>query len=182
MKESGILNRDIAAVLSEQGHGDLLMVTDAGFAIPQDVEVIDLFATNFMINMYTNTMIPRPSTTVPMYAPIPTMEPIPTLETIPTISPKTANGTIFMENNSPASGHLADPPRSDIIFDVIRFISVNPIELFTRQITFRSLINLLLQFSLGEFLKTDRLATAVIIHMSHPLPPLPYFSRNHSIM
>ncbi len=42
MKETGILNRDIAAVLSEQGHGDLLMVTDAGFAIPLDVEVIDL--------------------------------------------------------------------------------------------------------------------------------------------
>jgi D-ribose pyranase len=42
MKEIGIVNRDIAAVLSEQGHGDLLMVTDAGFAIPQGVEVIDV--------------------------------------------------------------------------------------------------------------------------------------------
>jgi D-ribose pyranase len=42
MKEIGILNRDIAAVISEQGHGDLLMVTDAGFAIPLEVEVIDL--------------------------------------------------------------------------------------------------------------------------------------------
>ena len=42
MKEVGILNRDLAAVISEQGHGDLLMVCDAGFAIPQDVEVIDL--------------------------------------------------------------------------------------------------------------------------------------------
>jgi D-ribose pyranase len=42
MKEIGMINRDIAAVISEQGHGDLLMVTDAGFAIPQDVEVIDL--------------------------------------------------------------------------------------------------------------------------------------------
>jgi D-ribose pyranase len=42
MKEIGILNRDIAAVISEQGHGDLLMVTDAGFAIPPDVEVIDI--------------------------------------------------------------------------------------------------------------------------------------------
>ena len=42
MKEIGILNRDIAAVISEQGHGDLLMVTDAGFAIPQEVEVIDI--------------------------------------------------------------------------------------------------------------------------------------------
>lgn len=42
MKEIGILNRDMAAVISEQGHGDLLMVTDAGFAIPQEVEVIDV--------------------------------------------------------------------------------------------------------------------------------------------
>ena len=42
MKEVGILNRDLAAVISEQGHGDLLMVADAGFAIPLDVDVIDL--------------------------------------------------------------------------------------------------------------------------------------------
>ncbi|NOR33161.1 MAG: D-ribose pyranase [Bacteroidales bacterium] len=42
MKEVGIINRDIAAVISEQGHRDLLMVTDAGFAIPSEVEVIDL--------------------------------------------------------------------------------------------------------------------------------------------
>ncbi len=42
MKEIGIINRDIAAVISEQGHGDLLMVTDAGFAIPPEVEVVDL--------------------------------------------------------------------------------------------------------------------------------------------
>jgi len=42
MKEVGIINRDIAAILSEQGHGDLLMVVDAGFAIPLGVEVIDI--------------------------------------------------------------------------------------------------------------------------------------------
>jgi len=42
MKEVGIINRDIAAVISEQGHGDLLMITDAGFAIPIEVEVIDI--------------------------------------------------------------------------------------------------------------------------------------------
>jgi D-ribose pyranase len=29
-------------VISEQGHGDTLMVVDAGFAIPKDIEVIDL--------------------------------------------------------------------------------------------------------------------------------------------
>ncbi len=42
MKEVGILNRDIAAVISAQGHGDLLMIADAGFAIPPGVEVIDI--------------------------------------------------------------------------------------------------------------------------------------------
>jgi D-ribose pyranase len=45
MKEIGIVNRHIAAVISEQGHGDLLMVTDAGFAIPREVEVIDISLT-----------------------------------------------------------------------------------------------------------------------------------------
>ncbi len=42
MKEVGIINRNIAAVISEQGHNDLLMVVDAGFAIPTEVEVIDI--------------------------------------------------------------------------------------------------------------------------------------------
>ncbi|MFO7935672.1 MAG: D-ribose pyranase [Bacteroidales bacterium] len=42
MKEVGILNRDIAAAISGQGHGDLMMVADAGFAIPADLEVIDI--------------------------------------------------------------------------------------------------------------------------------------------
>ena len=42
MKEIGALNRGIDSALSKQGHGDLLMVTDAGFAIPPGVEVIDL--------------------------------------------------------------------------------------------------------------------------------------------
>lgn len=42
MKEIGILNRDLASVLSKQGHGDLLMVADAGFAIPSDAVVIDI--------------------------------------------------------------------------------------------------------------------------------------------
>ena len=42
MREIGILNRDLASVLSQQGHGDLLMVTDAGFAIPSDLEIIDI--------------------------------------------------------------------------------------------------------------------------------------------
>ena len=42
MKETGVLNRGVEAAISKQGHGDLLMVTDAGFAIPLGVEVIDL--------------------------------------------------------------------------------------------------------------------------------------------
>jgi D-ribose pyranase len=42
MKEVGIINREIAAAISKQGHQDLLMVVDAGFAIPNGVEVIDI--------------------------------------------------------------------------------------------------------------------------------------------
>jgi D-ribose pyranase len=42
MKEIGILNRDLAAAISKQGHGDLLMITDAGFTIPSHVKVIDI--------------------------------------------------------------------------------------------------------------------------------------------
>lgn len=42
MKELGIINRSIAKVLSEQGHQDLLMVVDAGFAIPKEIKVVDI--------------------------------------------------------------------------------------------------------------------------------------------
>ena len=42
MKEIGIINSGIARIISEQGHGDLLMVVDAGFAIPKGLEVVDL--------------------------------------------------------------------------------------------------------------------------------------------
>jgi len=42
MKEVGILNRSLAKVITEQGHQDLLMVSDAGFAIPQGVGTIDI--------------------------------------------------------------------------------------------------------------------------------------------
>ncbi len=42
MKEVGIINRGIAKVISEQGHQDLLMVCDAGFSIPKEIEVIDV--------------------------------------------------------------------------------------------------------------------------------------------
>jgi D-ribose pyranase len=42
MKEVGTVNRGIAKIISEQGHGDLLMVVDAGFAIPKELEVVDI--------------------------------------------------------------------------------------------------------------------------------------------
>jgi len=42
MNEMGLLNTAIAAAIAKQGHGDLLMITDAGFAIPRDAEVIDV--------------------------------------------------------------------------------------------------------------------------------------------
>lgn len=42
VKEIGLINRGIAKIISEQGHNDLLMVVDAGFAIPKEVEVVDI--------------------------------------------------------------------------------------------------------------------------------------------
>lgn len=45
MLEIGIINRELAGIISRQGHGDLLMVTDAGFAIPKDADVLDLSLT-----------------------------------------------------------------------------------------------------------------------------------------
>lgn len=42
MKEIGIINRGISNVISKQGHQDLLMVVDAGFAIPERIKVVDI--------------------------------------------------------------------------------------------------------------------------------------------
>lgn len=42
MKEIGLLNRGMAKIIAEQGHQDLLMVVDAGFAIPSGIETIDI--------------------------------------------------------------------------------------------------------------------------------------------
>jgi D-ribose pyranase len=42
MQEVGTVNRGISKIISEQGHGDLLMVVDAGFAIPKEIDVIDI--------------------------------------------------------------------------------------------------------------------------------------------
>lgn len=37
-----MINRYIEKVHSEQGHQDLLMVVDAGFTIPKEIEVVDI--------------------------------------------------------------------------------------------------------------------------------------------
>lgn len=42
MKETGILNREIAAELSKMGHTDKMMIVDAGLAVPNTTKVIDL--------------------------------------------------------------------------------------------------------------------------------------------
>jgi D-ribose pyranase len=42
MKKTGILNREISALISAMGHQDQLCVADAGLAIPNTVKVIDL--------------------------------------------------------------------------------------------------------------------------------------------
>ena len=45
MLEIGLLNRELARFVSQQGHHDLLMVVDAGFAIPKGLDVVDLSLT-----------------------------------------------------------------------------------------------------------------------------------------
>ena len=42
MTETGILNREIAAEMAKMGHTDMMIITDAGLAIPNSVKVIDL--------------------------------------------------------------------------------------------------------------------------------------------
>lgn len=42
MKKTGILNRDISALVGAMGHYDRLVVSDAGFPIPKGVPCIDL--------------------------------------------------------------------------------------------------------------------------------------------
>ncbi|MDR3210774.1 MAG: D-ribose pyranase [Planctomycetota bacterium] len=41
----GILNRGLGQAIARQGHGDELLLCDAGFAIPEGVEVVDLSLT-----------------------------------------------------------------------------------------------------------------------------------------
>lgn len=42
MKKNGILNPQINRIISEMGHGDMLIIADAGLPIPKEVERIDL--------------------------------------------------------------------------------------------------------------------------------------------
>jgi D-ribose pyranase len=50
MIENGLMNRDLAALLSKMGHGDEFLVCDAGFAIPEGLPVVDL---SIAVNMPT---------------------------------------------------------------------------------------------------------------------------------
>ncbi|MBM7600323.1 D-ribose pyranase [Virgibacillus halotolerans] len=45
MKKSGILNRDIAAVLARLGHTDTVIIADCGLPIPEDTRCIDVSLT-----------------------------------------------------------------------------------------------------------------------------------------
>ncbi len=42
MKAKGILHKDLCALIGEVGHGDVIVICDAGFAIPKDVRRIEL--------------------------------------------------------------------------------------------------------------------------------------------
>ncbi len=42
MKKTGILNRDISTMIAATGHFDRIVISDAGFPIPQGVRCIDL--------------------------------------------------------------------------------------------------------------------------------------------
>ena len=42
MKKTGVLNHRLSAVIAAMGHGDILVVADAGLPVPPGVERIDL--------------------------------------------------------------------------------------------------------------------------------------------
>ena len=42
MKKTGVLNHRLSAVIATMGHGDMLVVADAGLPIPPGIERIDL--------------------------------------------------------------------------------------------------------------------------------------------
>lgn len=45
MKKSGLLNVALSAALARQGHGDLIIIADAGLPVPPGVACIDLAVT-----------------------------------------------------------------------------------------------------------------------------------------
>ena len=45
MKKSGILNVELSAVVARLGHGDLLVIGDAGLPVPPGVPCVDLAVT-----------------------------------------------------------------------------------------------------------------------------------------
>ena len=42
MKKSGILNRELSKVIASMGHGDYMVISDAGLPVPKNVEVVDV--------------------------------------------------------------------------------------------------------------------------------------------
>jgi D-ribose pyranase len=42
LKLKGILNKDVCAIIGELGHGDIIIISDAGLAIPNHVKRIEL--------------------------------------------------------------------------------------------------------------------------------------------
>jgi D-ribose pyranase len=42
VKKTGVLNRDLSALIAAMGHYDLLVIADAGFTIPKGATCIDL--------------------------------------------------------------------------------------------------------------------------------------------
>ncbi|MEL6643207.1 MAG: D-ribose pyranase [Pseudomonadota bacterium] len=45
MKKTGLLNAELSAALARQGHGDLIVIADAGLPVPPGVPCIDLAVT-----------------------------------------------------------------------------------------------------------------------------------------
>lgn len=45
MKKSGILNAELSRVIAALGHGDVLIIADAGLPVPQGVKCVDLAVT-----------------------------------------------------------------------------------------------------------------------------------------
>jgi D-ribose pyranase len=51
MKKQGVLNHRLSEVIAQMGHGDMLVVADAGLPIPPGVERIDLAVTRGLPGM-----------------------------------------------------------------------------------------------------------------------------------